>query len=71
MTKFGSTTMGSPSNEDAKIHTFYSCKLDISQFQDTQENMKETLTKSLWHQNGDLQNSNFSTIQARHMKLSE
>ena len=46
--------MGSPSNEDAKIHTFYLCKLDTSQFPHTQENMKErqNLTKSLWHQNG-------------------
>ena len=32
---------GSPSNEDAKIHTFYLCKLNISQFQDTQANLKE------------------------------
>ena len=31
----------SPSNEDATIHTFYLCKLDTSQFQDTQANMKE------------------------------
>ena len=31
----------SPSNDDAKIHTFYVCKLDISQFQDTQANMKK------------------------------
>ena len=30
-----------PSYEDAKIHTFYLCKLDISQFQDTQANTKE------------------------------
>ena len=33
--------MGPPSNEDAKIHTFYLCKLDISQLPDTQANMKE------------------------------
>ena len=33
---------GLPPNEDAKIHTFYWCKLDISQFQDTQQaNVKE------------------------------
>ena len=46
--------MADPSNEDAKIHTFYLYKLDISQFQDTQANMKErlNLTKSLWHQKG-------------------
>ena len=31
----------SPSNEDAKIHTFYLCKLDTSQFQDTQANMRK------------------------------
>ena len=31
----------SHSNEDAKIHTFYLRKLDTSQFQDTQANMKE------------------------------
>ena len=31
---------GSP-QMDAKIHTFYLCKLDISQFQDTQANIKE------------------------------
>ena len=39
--KFGSTTVGVPSNDNAKIHTFYFCKLDTSQFQDTQANMKE------------------------------
>ena len=33
--------MGLPSNEDAKIHNFYLCKLNTSQFQDTQANMKE------------------------------
>ena len=46
--------MGSPSNEDAKIHTFYLCKLDISQFPDTQGNMKEryNLTKNLLYPNG-------------------
>ena len=33
--------MGSPSNENAKIHTFYLCKLDTSQFQDTQASMKD------------------------------
>ena len=30
-----------PSNEDAKIYTFYLCKLDTLQFQDTQANIKE------------------------------
>ena len=33
--------MGVPSNEDAKIHTFYLCKLDTSQFYDTQAHIKE------------------------------
>ena len=33
--------MGLPSIEYAKIHTYYLRKLDTSQFQDTQENMKE------------------------------
>ena len=33
--------MEPPSNEDAKIHTLYLCKLDISQFHDIQPNMKE------------------------------
>ena len=33
--------MGSLSNEDAKIHTYYLCKLDTSQSQDTAANMKE------------------------------
>ena len=33
--------MGYPSNEDAKIHTYYLCQLDSSQFQDSQANMKE------------------------------
>ena len=32
---------------------------------------KIKLDKSLWHQNGVLQNSNFSIIQTRHMKLSK
>ena len=33
--------MGSPSNEDAKIHPCYLFKLGTSQFQDTQANIKE------------------------------
>ena len=33
--------MGVLLNEDAKINTFYLCKLDTSQFQDTQANMKK------------------------------
>ena len=38
---FGAPQRVSPSNEDAKIHNFYLCKLNTSQFQDTQANMKE------------------------------
>ena len=65
--------MGAPSNEDAKIHVFYSCKLDTSQFQDTQVNMKENKIrqKVCGTKTVILQNSNFTTIQAKHMKLSE
>ena len=37
----GVPQLGSPSKEDAKIHAFYLCKLDTSQFQDTQANMKK------------------------------
>ena len=33
--------MGIPLKIGHQIHTFYSCKLDTSQFQDTQANMKE------------------------------